>query len=121
MKLIGFKDNYPSGYTQFAIEAAKFSKIRFRVGCVLIRKSTVISVGWNKIRSVRSVTKRFIKFPGSIHAEVDAIINARADLRGCDAIVIRLDRMGKLALAKPCKDCLNYLEYVGIKTVYYSE
>ena len=108
-------------YIRFAESASKQSKLRFRVGCVLYHKGNIISTGYNKMRSVRSITKRFVKFPGSIHAEVDAIINAKRELNGCVAIVIRLDRMGNLALAKPCKECLNYLEYVGIRTVYYSE
>jgi len=104
-----------------AIHEAKKSKCAFKVGSVIFNKKKIISVGHNHSqRSVRRITKKFIKKENSIHAEVCAIINARQNLKGCSILVIRINNKDEMRLSKPCEYCQNYLEFVGIRDIYYS-
>ena len=107
---------------QVAIDSASKSSHRMRVGAVIFRGDRIISTGYNSpSRSVHSINKKFLKWPNSIHAEVDAIIRARCSLRGYDILVVRLSRANDLALAKPCPCCLAYLKHVGIDKIYFSD
>lgn len=50
----------------------------------------------------------------------DAILKARRELKGSSILVVRINKNNKLRLAKPCIDCMKYIEYVGIRKVFYS-
>jgi deoxycytidylate deaminase len=105
-----------------AIQEAKKSNHPQRIGAVIFDKNKIISCGHNYAqRSVKSITKQFLNYPYSIHGEVDAILNAKRPLRGMSLIVIRLNKKGNLLLAKPCTHCLKYIDYVGLRKVYYSD
>jgi deoxycytidylate deaminase len=85
-----------------AIQEAEKSTYSHRVGAIIYYRDRVISRGHNySQKSVRSITKRYIKWPNSIHAEVDAIINAKTDIKGMNLIVVRLNKKGELRLSKP--------------------
>jgi deoxycytidylate deaminase len=101
-------------------EASK-STHHFRVGAVIFKKKIIISSGHNyKSKSVKHHHPIFRKRKNSVHAEVDAIIRAKVNLKGCSLLVVRLSAYDKLALSKPCAHCMTYIEHVGIKNVYYS-
>jgi deoxycytidylate deaminase len=90
------------------------------MGAVIYDKNTIISCGFNvSLRSVRSINKKFQRWPGSVHAEVSAILNARTDLDDCNMFVIRINKVGDLMMSKPCGYCYAYMFYVGIKNVTY--
>ena len=100
-------------------EATK-SEHKQQMSAVIFKGKTVYSKGHNhSSRSVRSINKNFCRWPTSIHAEVDAIIKAKRDLKGMSILIIRV-KNNMLKLAKPCRHCLSYLTYVGIKNIYYS-
>ena len=100
-------------------EASK-SKHKHKVSAVIFDKKRIFSIGRNyPSKSVKHLKNKFKKWNSSIHAEVDAIIKAKRDLRGMSMLIVRVSKSG-LALAKPCKFCLEYLNHVGIKTIYYS-
>ncbi len=99
-------------------EAGKSSH-KAKVGAVIFGR-TIISTGHNQIRSVRSITKKFIKWPNSIHAEINAIIKSKVSLKGKSILVIRINKKGNLRLAKPCQHCQMYIDHVGITNVFYS-
>lgn len=102
-------------------EAIKSNHPQHKVGCVIFDKNKIISKGRNyRQKSRKSITKKFISYPNSIHAEVSAIINAKTDLKNMSLLVIRINKKNELRLAKPCSYCLKYINYVGIKKVYYS-
>jgi len=104
-----------------AIEEAERSDNRFRIGAIIFNKKNVISSGHNcSFRSAKHLIPSFQKRKHSIHAEVDAIIKARTDIKGYSLLVIRLNAKGGLTLSKPCSHCMMYIEYVGIKNIYYS-
>lgn len=106
---------------QIAVDNAKQSQHKYRIGAVIWKGKNIISTGYNhSFKSARSVNRKYLEYRHSIHAEVDAIINAKRDLKRCNILVIRINKNDKLVNAKPCKYCMGYLEYVGIKNIYYS-
>ena len=108
-------------FLSLAIEEANKSLHRQKVGAVIFNKKVVISSGHNyKLKSVRSVTQKYLKYRYAIHAEIDAIIKAKADLKGASILVVRVNNNGELRMAKPCKYCMMYIDYVNIKNIFYS-
>lgn len=107
---------------RMAIAEANASDCRFKHGCVIYDKNIVKSKGCNTVMAFnRKLHPRFQRFPRSgIHAEASAILRARADLTGCSLLVLRINKHGLLLNSKPCSHCMMYIEYVGIKRVYYS-
>jgi len=106
-----------------AIYEAQQSKHKdYKLGAVIFSNGKkIISSGRNHTqRSVKRINKEFLKWPTTVHAEVDAIIKSRCDLKRKKIFVVRINKKGQFLLAKPCKYCQMYLEYVGIRTVYYS-
>ena len=104
-----------------AIHEAEKSTHHFRVGAVIFQKKIIISSGHNyRLKSIKNHHPMFRKRKNSVHAEVDAIIRAKTNLKGSSILVIRLSANGELALSKPCEYCMTYIEHVGIRDIYYS-
>ncbi len=102
-------------------EAAEKSEHKHRIGAIIFNKKIVYSTGRNySCRAVKHLHPRYKTFPGSIHAEIDAVIKAKKDVSGCDILIIRLNKKGEFRYVFPCIYCMKYLIYVGIKTIYYS-
>ncbi|MEN6379446.1 MAG: hypothetical protein ABFD15_07700 [Methanofastidiosum sp.] len=113
--------NIRSSLIDHAIKVARNGDHKQRVGCIIFDKKKILSHGHNTCqKSIRRLHPQFQRWEGSVHAEVDAIIKARCDLKGTSILVIRINRKEELRLAKPCQHCMKYIEYVGIKKVYYS-
>lgn len=108
-----------------AVKEALKSNHKQKIGCVIYKNNQIISKSHNVIlRSFKKLHPRYRRWPGAAHAEVSAIIKAKKDLRGCDALVIRVkeDENGNhlLKMSKPCIHCMKYLIYVGIDNIYFS-
>jgi len=104
-----------------AVEEANKSEHKQKVGAIIFDKSKIISKGFNHPqRSVRHLKSKFQRWPGTVHAEVDAIIKAKTNLKNLSMLVVRVNSKNQLRMAQPCRWCQMYLEYVGIKKVYYS-
>jgi deoxycytidylate deaminase len=55
------------------------------------------------------------------HAEKRALAKVSEEIKGqCDLWSIRVNKLGNLALAKPCENCQILLRASGIKNVYFS-
>lgn len=87
-----------------------------RMGCVIVKGSRVLGIGWNMLRTHPKSPHEF----KSIHAEFMASLNAGRDIKGATAYVFRQQKNGTWAMAKPCDDCWKYLMNLGIKKVVYS-
>jgi deoxycytidylate deaminase len=88
-----------------------------KIGCVLVYKNKIVSVGFNQLKTHPESTHPY----KSIHAEFDAIYKSNSlALSDCDLYVYREDKKGKPAIAKPCKYCDLLIKQVGIKNVYYT-
>ena len=108
-------------FLRLAISEAEKSDHKQRVGAIIFKAKTVFSKGHNySSKSVRSITKKFCRWPNSIHAEVDCILKAKRDLSGMNILIVRINKKGELRYAKPCRQCLAYLFHVSIRNVYYS-
>lgn len=101
-------------------ETKKSSHEAFRFGVVIFNKNKILSTGTNSIRAARNLHPRFFRWPGSVHAEVAAILNAKTNLSGSSMFIIRVNRAGDLMYSRPCKYCLKYIQEVGIKKIIYS-
>ena len=106
-----------------AIVSAEKSIYTHRMGAVIFgKRGIVVSIGRNYAqRSAKHLHPKFYKWPNSIHAEMDAIIRARTDLKGMNILIVRVNKGGELRLAKPCRFCQVYLNFVGIKNCYFSD
>jgi len=103
-----------------AVSEAMLAEHKHKLGACLFNKRYIISSGRNyPSKSLKHFHPKFSRWKGSVHAEVDAIIRARRDVKGCSILVIRLVKNG-FGMAKPCEQCLAYLSHVGIKNIYYS-
>ena len=104
-----------------AVSEAEKSTYKIKVGAVVFNKNSFVSCGHNY--GNRSIKKHHPKFritPNTVHAEVDAIINAKTDLKGMSILVIRINNNGEFRMSRPCQHCMAYLKHVGIKNIYYS-
>lgn len=100
----------------YAKLASTFSTHKKPVGACIHKKKMYI-LGWNKQKTHPFFSNGKPWF--SIHAEMDAVLKAKTDLRGATIYVYR-ESNGKPALSKPCAHCMKHLIEVGIKTVYYT-
>jgi len=104
-------------------EALK-SKYQYKLGCILVHGSTVVSKGHNKSTKTHKIAyyNNTQHECATIHAEIDALIGvSKEDAKKCDLYVVRVRRKDhKLAMAKPCKMCQKIINKMGIKRVIYS-
>jgi dCMP deaminase len=115
------KININNKFINLAIDEAKKGDHKQKVGCIIFDKKKIVSYGHNTSqRSARKLHPKFQRYPFSVHAEVDAILKAKTDLKGMSILVIRVNRRNEFRTAKPCKNCLKYLYHVGIKKIFYS-
>ena len=106
-----------------AIEVAKSSTSRVKVGAVLLSKNKVVCSATNLDSKSHPTQAKFAKMAGLkekiyLHAEMAALVKCRTEV---DTIVVtRINPQGKLRLSKPCPICSLALNEAGIKKVYYS-
>lgn len=111
----------PQTLIKIAMTEALKSDHKQKVGCVIFDKKRILSKGFNTSqKSTKKLHPKFQRYKFSVHAEVDAIIKAKKDLKGSCLLVIRVNNKNQFRLSKPCKNCENYINFVGIKKIYYS-
>lgn len=85
-----------------------------KMAAVLVRSGTVLSVGWNKIRSD---PKGYWDI--SIHAELDCLIRAPISSR-TKMLIYRFSRKDdSLVSSKPCPRCLGLLQEYKVGSIHY--
>lgn len=87
-----------------------------QVGAVITRGKFVISVGFNGFPqgiadTVERLQNRDIKYPTILHAEINAILSARQDIRGCSIYVTPY---------MPCPQCAAVVVQSGITRIVYT-
>lgn len=121
-------------YLSLAENACKFSdNTRTRVGCVLVYRGSVISVGWNpeskgspiqkEMNVLRGKYTESPNFVSRVHAEIMAIARVKymfIDWSRVSVFVCRILKDGTRELAKPCAACEGYMRKFGIRDVYYT-
>lgn len=101
-------------FMELAHTVASWSKDPERkVGCVLVYEGMhQFSLGYNGLpRLVKDTAERIndamVKNSMTVHAELNAILNARADVTGCEAYIT----------AAPCLECCKAMIQAGISSV----
>jgi deoxycytidylate deaminase len=102
------------------------------IGAVVLAGKSIIGAGCNSASKSHPMQKkynqnrpRFSEFANHpIHAEIDALIKATAaagkDLSNAKIYVYRENKLGKLAMSRPCRACMQAIKDFGIKDIYYS-
>lgn len=100
---------------------ASKSESRQRHGAVIVKGGSVIGTGFNKDRNHPDiVSPEHIKSHCSVHAEVDAIRDAKWNVKGAVLYVARVNAQGKDRNSKPCDRCMVVIEETQIKKVIYT-
>jgi deoxycytidylate deaminase len=111
-------DTRSKKYFELAKELSKKSDHHsHHIGCVIVKRNKIYSVGWNKLKTHPKSNHPFY----SLHAELHAIINL--DKRHSGSLEIYLYRETKAgvpAISRPCRTCQAALKEIGIKKVHYS-
>lgn len=105
--------------TKIAIEIAKTSIEKHRIGAVIFDRSNYVSSP-NRCFSVKVLNK---SSPYSEHAEEGAInkaIYSKINLKHSTLIVVRINNKNQLMLAYPCRKCQKRISNVGIRNIYFS-
>jgi tRNA(Arg) A34 adenosine deaminase TadA len=97
----------------------------FRHGAILVKGSKIINASCNNVHYSK-FAKRFLprgyseRF-ATRHAELSVVLNVCPEnTHGADVYVVRINNDGEFRYSHPCPMCLNVLEFVGIRNVYYS-
>lgn len=88
----------------------------------IVRRNTIISVGWNKSFQTHPIAKRFGHRFHCIHSELDVILNFPYRLVELDKFQFINVRLGidHFSMAKPCTHCTKMLSYYNIHRIIYS-
>ena len=121
-------------YLSLAENACVFSdNTRTRVGCVVVYRNSVISVGWNPENKEHPIQKKYNELRGSytktpkftdrVHAEVMALARIKymfIDWSRVSVFVCRILKDGTREMARPCQACQGYMRKLGVRDVYYT-
>jgi len=108
-----------------AVEVAKSSLSKKKVGAVLLNKNKVVTTGVNKDYKTHPLQAHFAELAGLgekiyLHAEISALVKCKTD---ADTIIVA--RLGghsqnEIRNAQPCKICQLALQEAGITNAYYT-
>ncbi len=105
-------------YFALARTISKKSKSFPKLGCVIVQKNKVVSLGFNNREKTHPKCKTR---ENKIHAELHALIGVAAEsLKGSHVYVYREYASGELAMSKPCEYCHAALVEAGVKKVFFT-
>jgi deoxycytidylate deaminase len=85
-----------------------------------VNGNVIISKAYNEIRHC-SVSKSFVKFDESLHAERNACKKVDKErLVGATVYIYRETKNGHPALAYPCESCFSMLKSLLVKKIIFS-
>jgi deoxycytidylate deaminase len=101
-----------------AKKIAQKSNSKFRLGCVLVKKGRIISIGWNNMVKTNPKCKTYGNF---IHSELHCLLNTEySKTRGSIVYIYRETKGGELAQSRPCPVCYEALRIAGVKKIRYT-
>ena len=107
--------NWHNRFLELATHISSWSKDpSTKVGAVIIRRNRIISTGFNGLpQKVHDLQERFldreIKLRMTLHAEVNAILFAKQDLKGCTLYCTH----------PPCTQCAAIIIQSGLEEVIF--
>ena len=108
--MIQKKINNDNDLVEYLKKIAQKSDIKCKHAAALICGNTIYATDCNKF----SIDCR------TIHAEINVTLPYKNYLSGMDIIVIRINDKCVLRNSRPCNECINKLEKLGIRRIYYS-
>ena len=104
-------------YVEQAIQLAQKSTMIKQHGSVLVKDGEIIGKGYNyRVDN--------LKCTYSIHAEIDAILDAKKtcknDFRNSTLYVVRINNKNDLSQSLPCEKCNQFINRHKIPKVYFS-
>lgn len=108
---------------KLAIEEAKKSNYKYKVGAIIFKSNRIYAKGHNYQSRPTGNLHPELRHPYfSIHAEIDAISKLKRNSKNLDLLVIRI--VGKknirLAMSKPCKYCQRAFKHILFNKIYFS-
>lgn len=112
-----------------AQSVSMLSDHRYKIGCVIVDKHRIISSGHNSNTKCHSIqakldTKHFNCFcSGKVHAETSAIIpllKTNIDYSRATLYTYRENKVGALAMSRPCPRCMKLIKQLGITKIKYT-
>lgn len=88
----------------------------------IVKRNRILSIGWNSTKTHPRANKYKYRFD-AIHSELSAVLKFKgnlSDLRDCVLINSRINSLGIIGYAKPCKFCLDWLGNLNFRKIYYS-
>jgi dCMP deaminase len=110
-------DKWDMRFMEMARLVASWSKDpSSKVGAVIARGKFLVSVGFNGFPqgiadTMERLENREIKYPTILHAEVNAVLSARQDIRGCALYVTPY---------MPCPQCAAVIVQSGIARIVFT-
>lgn len=100
----------------YAIQAARSSTCRYKVGAALFINGKLISLGTNS-KKTHPLSETIFNWS---HAEMDCLAGLqRRDLLKSTLFVARVTQTGTLRISKPCKVCQKVIKSFGVKKVWF--
>ena len=95
----------------------------FMIAATMDKRGRIISIGENSPSKTHPLMHKYctkMKLKGKIylHAELSALVKSFA--KPHSILVIRINRSGKFAMAKPCPICMMAIKEAKIKKIWYS-
>ena len=111
-----------TGIIKKAIEEAEKADFRQKIGAVVFKGSRILGSGYNEIRHCSKINPKYKKYDCSIHAEQKALLSCKdwVKVSGSSILVVRINKRGEFLLSKPCNMCMNMINHLNIKNLYYS-
>lgn len=116
-------------YLELAKKLAETSTKYPRVGCLIVKKKRVVSMGVNTCKShplqkrlnhLRFEDKWFDTCKHERHAEFNAVLAANESLEGSSIYIARLNKDGLEMPSMPCKACLELIRKHNIKKIIFT-
>lgn len=98
---------------------ASYSDIAYKHAAALIHNDRIFSYGYNTFVPFKKINN--IQIYKTIHAELSVFKHfPKKCVKGLDILVIRVNKQCSLRNSRPCDHCIEYLQRIGIRKVYYS-
>lgn len=98
---------------------AGYSDISYKHAAALIHNDRIFSSGYNTFVPFKKINN--IQIYKTIHAELSVFKHfPKKCVKGLDILVIRVNKQCSLRNSRPCDHCIEYLQRIGIRKVYYS-
>lgn len=93
----------------------------WRLGAVIVRGGKIISSGYNRYSAkMEKFSRKYnLRHLFSLHAEMDAILNAAGNIDDAIMFIAGIKHNGNEVYCRPCYNCLKIIRHTKIRAIYY--